>query len=183
MQQEGGSHEYDANGLGVTSHERNEKGMKDSHHEHASYDCCNSERQRCRLQKYVTAQEGRDRRKDGDPMRGYLLTARLTIDRTPRTECRLAQEAHGRAAAVRTFDHCRDARGIKLTGLRGAGEGCMRDIDVHRELTHRRLPAVCVLSTKPAPQTRLPRCRGRSRTMRIPSRRLAQSGPQYRQAT
>src|SRR6202171_373992 len=125
---------YNANGLGVTSHERNEKGMKDSHHEHAPYDRGNAERQRCRLQEYETAQEGRDRRKDGDPMGGYFLTARLTIDRTPRTECRLAPEAHGRAAAVRTFDHCRGARGIKLTGLRGAAEGRIQDIHVDREL-------------------------------------------------
>src|ERR1700682_6853165 len=116
--------------------------MKNSHHEHAPYDRGNSERQRCRLQKHETAQEGRDRRKDGDPMGGYLLPARLTIDRTPRTECRLAPEAHGRTAAVRTFDHCRDARGIKLTGLRGAAEGRMRNIRVDRELRHRRPPSV-----------------------------------------
>jgi hypothetical protein len=92
--------------------------MKNSHGEHASYDCGNSKRQRGRLQKDETTQEGGDRRKDGEPMGGYLIPARLTIDRTPRTERRLAQETHGRAAAVGTFDHCRNAWGIKLTGLR-----------------------------------------------------------------
>src|SRR6202171_4470048 len=104
---------YNANGLGVTSHERNEKGMKNSHHEHAPYDRGNSERQRCRLQKHETAQERGDRRKDGDPMGGYLLPARLTFDRTPRTECRLAPEAHGRSTAVRTIDQGRYAAGSR----------------------------------------------------------------------
>jgi hypothetical protein len=45
----------------------------------------------------------------------YLFPARLTADRTARTECRLAPKAHGSAAAVRTFDHRRHAQGMRWT--------------------------------------------------------------------
>jgi hypothetical protein len=72
-------------GLGVTSYKRNQEGLKNSHDQHASYDRCNSKRQRVRLQEHETAKKSWDRSKDSDPMCGYFLSARLAIDRAPRT--------------------------------------------------------------------------------------------------
>src|SRR5258706_7066641 len=93
----------------VSSHERNQEGLNEAHRQDASHDCCASEQQRCGLQGHEATQKRRDRGNDTHRMRRYGLPARLAIDRAPRTEARLAHQAHRGATAVGTFDHYRDA--------------------------------------------------------------------------
>jgi hypothetical protein len=73
--------------LGVTSHQRNEKCVKDSHEEDACYDCRKSKDRRFGFHQSEAAQKGWDRREDPCPVRCYAFPARLTGDHSPGPEC------------------------------------------------------------------------------------------------
>lgn len=94
-------------GSGIASYEWNQEGVNEAHRQDASRDGRASEQQRCGFQGHDAAKKRRDRGKDAHRVCRYGLPARLAIDRAPRTEARLAHQAHRRATAVGTFDHFR----------------------------------------------------------------------------
>ena len=92
-------------GLGIASHERDQKCLNEAHRQDACHDRCASKHHRRGLHRYEAAQKCGDRRKNTHRVRHNDSSARLTIDLAPRAKARLSHHAHRRAAAVGTFDH------------------------------------------------------------------------------